>query len=179
MITIFFPPFVLCFSGVFLLCAAAKKPPRKGLPTVFLSMLLIFRFTLFPTPRAGGGIAPAVFALSALRAPLLNLTPLRTVLRFTAHPALFCVNVLGNVALFVPFGAALRAAGKGFRRALTAGALLSLSVEATQLFLPERFTDVDDLLLNLLGTAAGWAAGSVLSHILDRVHQRRLRARGQ
>jgi glycopeptide antibiotics resistance protein len=74
------------------------------------------------------------------------------------------VDVLGNIAVFVPFGAALGAATLIGRRRhfwlwwlgiTAAGLLLSLSVEIAQLAIPSRVTDVDDVLLNTLGTAIG------------------------
>jgi glycopeptide antibiotics resistance protein len=79
-------------------------------------------------------------------------------------------DVLGNLAVFVPFGAALaiatlptRAGGRptctfGKRwwlRIAGTGFLLSLSIELAQLLIPTRATDVDDVILNTLGTAIG------------------------
>ncbi len=75
------------------------------------------------------------------------------------------VDVLGNIAVFVPFGAALGAAtliGVERRRfwpwwlgVSAAGLLLSLFIEIAQLAIPSRVTDVDDVILNTVGTAAG------------------------
>ena len=76
--------------------------------------------------------------------------------------------MLGNVAVFVPFGAALGAAtlpGRGSRTrrrfwpwwlgVTGAGLLLSLFIEIAQLAIPSRVTDVDDIILNTLGAASG------------------------
>lgn len=75
------------------------------------------------------------------------------------------VDVLGNVAVFVPFGAALGAATLTRRRSrrfwpwwlsvTAAGLLLSLFIEIAQLAIPSRVTDIDDVILNTLGTAVG------------------------
>jgi glycopeptide antibiotics resistance protein len=82
------------------------------------------------------------------------------------------VDGLGNVAAFVPLGAALavatlpkRAAAGGQTRSdrrrwlivVAAGFLLSLSIELAQLAIPTRATDVDDVILNTLGAAVGAA----------------------
>jgi glycopeptide antibiotics resistance protein len=82
------------------------------------------------------------------------------------------VDVLGNIAVFVPLGAALAVATLPTRAATgqrtrsdkrrwlaigAAGFLLSLSIELAQLAIPTRATDVDDVILNTLGTAIGAA----------------------
>jgi glycopeptide antibiotics resistance protein len=77
-------------------------------------------------------------------------------------------DVLGNIVLFLPVGAALaglvRVAPnrRRFWIVLALGGALSLTIEVTQLALPTRSTDVDDLLFNILGTAAG--AGLLIWH---------------
>jgi glycopeptide antibiotics resistance protein len=103
-----------------------------------------------------------------------KIRPLRSLLqspnlrsRQAARNYLF-VDVLGNVAVFVPFGAALGAATLPSRGSRTrrrfwswwlgvtgAGLLLSLFIEIAQLAIPSRVTDVDDIILNTLGAASG------------------------
>ena len=93
-------------------------------------------------------------------------SPVRAIRR-SAQSYLF-IDVLGNVAVFVPFGAALAAATlpgsrkrrrSGFWRwwlkMCLAGLALSLFIEIGQLAIPGRVTDVDDVILNALGTAIG------------------------
>ncbi len=80
------------------------------------------------------------------------------------------VDVLGNIAVFIPLGMALAAAtfparpdgrqARRFRvrwwlRIVITGFLLSLSIELIQLVIPSRATDIDDVILNTLGTAIG------------------------
>ena len=80
------------------------------------------------------------------------------------------VDALGNLAVFVPLGMTLAAATWPLRRGqnpaprpsrrwwlriVAAGCLFSLSIELIQLFIPGRATDVDDVILNTLGTAVG------------------------
>jgi glycopeptide antibiotics resistance protein len=88
-----------------------------------------------------------------------------------------CVDLLGNVAVFMPLGVGLaallhrsarltmhrpRAVRPGSRRAtlvlcILGGALLSSSIEAVQYTMPTRAADLTDLALNSLGTALGAA----------------------
>jgi glycopeptide antibiotics resistance protein len=80
------------------------------------------------------------------------------------------VDVLGNLLMVVPFGAALaaatfppRAEGRVARnlgsrwwfRNIAVGFLFSVGIELTQLLVPRRTTDVDDVILNTLGTTVG------------------------
>lgn len=65
------------------------------------------------------------------------------------------VNIVGNVAIFIPFGFAVRLVSRrGIIFSTAAGAALSLFVEICQIPMP-RYTDVDDLLLNTAGALIG------------------------
>ncbi|MEW1904205.1 MULTISPECIES: VanZ family protein [unclassified Streptomyces] len=131
-------------------------------------------------PPAGPGGGRAVFGLVALLAlvPFLLITlshgygtenrisavPFREILDASAHADVdlsdvAAVNLVGNVLLLVPFGAAAAFVWPGRRRvlktALTAAAL-SLTVEVAQYALSlGRVTSVDDVLLNTSGAALG------------------------
>jgi glycopeptide antibiotics resistance protein len=99
--------------------------------------------------------------------------------RRAARAYLF-VDVFGNIAVFVPFGAALAVAACSRRSSsrpgarcglwiVAAGMLLSLSIELIQLTIPGRASDVDDVILNTLGTAIGvLAAWGFLKLMCDR-----------
>jgi glycopeptide antibiotics resistance protein len=93
-------------------------------------------------------------------------SPVRAIRR-SAQSYLF-IDALGNVAVFMPFGAALATATllgsrkkrrSGFwgwwLKVSLAGLALSLFIEIGQLAIPGRVTDVDDVILNTLGTAFG------------------------
>jgi VanZ family protein len=97
--------------------------------------------------------------------PLQNLESPSAALRRSARTYLF-VDVLGNVAVFVPFGAALTTAAyltwptrrRAWRMLLPvigAGLVLSLLIEIAQMAIPSRVTDIDDVILNTFGTAVG------------------------
>jgi hypothetical protein len=72
-------------------------------------------------------------------------------------------DVLGNVALFLPFGLAGWRTLSGRRgrlwTVLAGAALVSLAVESLQLALPARRTSTTDLAVDVLGAACGAAVG--------------------
>ena len=71
------------------------------------------------------------------------------------------LNVLLNIALFVPLGVLLPLLWKPFRKwyaALGAGFGVSLLIELAQLFTGSGMCDVDDLFTNTLGAMLGWCA---------------------
>lgn len=94
-----------------------------------------------------------------------NLEPLRTVrLYFDMTNGLSyasrLVNLLGNVAVFAPFGILLPLAVTGYRsfiRLTLLSALGILVLELLQMLLHVGSLDIDDLLLNLLGVWTGYA----------------------
>jgi len=73
----------------------------------------------------------------------------------------FLIDVLGNILIFVPLGTGLAGIWPGnnrrqtIRRAAILGLLVSLTIELIQLTIPTRFTDVDDLIFNTVGTMLG------------------------
>jgi VanZ family protein len=90
------------------------------------------------------------------------------------------VDVLGNIAVFVPFGIAIamatfprptrkKGAGgrrhfgtRGWLRVAGIGGLFSLGIEVAQLFMKTRATDIDDVILNTTGALIGAAIFSFL-----------------
>lgn len=86
------------------------------------------------------------------------------------------VNVLGNVAMFVPVGL-LAVIGLGLRAgtATLLGMALSTSVEAAQ-YLLGRVADIDDVLLNTTGTLVGALAAVGLATLASAASRRRARS---
>jgi hypothetical protein len=66
-------------------------------------------------------------------------------------------DVLINILLFVPLGAALARAGVPRVRCVLGGALLSAGVEFAQVFIPGRDPSLGDMLSNTVGAALGVA----------------------
>lgn len=93
-----------------------------------------------------------------------NLTPLKEIRRFLTHAdvlgwrAVF-LNIVGNMAAFMPFGFFLPEIWSRVDRWYTTTllrAVFSLCIETTQLVFRVGSFDVDDLLLNTIGALAGY-----------------------
>lgn len=78
---------------------------------------------------------------------------------YRANARIAVVNLVGNVAMFVPFGAFLPAMWPKLQKAWKAicvGFLCIISVELLQLFSLLGKCDVDDVLLNMVGIILGY-----------------------
>lgn len=64
-------------------------------------------------------------------------------------------DVLVNILLFLPFGAALTVTGVPLSRCVLGGALLSAGVEFAQLYIPGRDPSLGDVVSNTLGSGLG------------------------
>ena len=100
------------------------------------------------------------FDASALK---INLIPLRFIYDllwgcYVGHPMSALINIVGNVAVFVPFGFLLSLLwrGAGWRKAVFVSAAASLCIELCQLPQIARATDIDDIILNTLGGFLGY-----------------------
>ncbi len=93
-----------------------------------------------------------------------NLIPFREILRFWNYRDVLgtravILNLLGNVIGFMPFGALLPVMVRGLRRVwrtVLAGFGFSVLVEVSQLIFQVGCFDVDDMILNTLGTFFGY-----------------------
>lgn len=112
--------------------------------------------------------------------PRTNLEPFKTIKTMLAvgmaynmpetnhlHVAIVYINLLGNLLIFTPvsfLSAFLFKEPKDYKSIL-AGFSLSFCIELVQLFLITRSFDVDDLILNTLGTIPGVLAFKLLTLI--------------
>lgn len=108
-----------------------------------------------PRPLARLSVAAAALFIAAF-----TLLPSRGPVVTPASWCLFCgeqwvPDVLLNVALFAPLGAALAAVGMRPRPAVLMGAMLSACIELAQVWIPGRDPSVRDVLSNTLGAGLG------------------------
>jgi glycopeptide antibiotics resistance protein len=98
----------------------------------------------------------------------MSFVPFRTIGTQLSHglERYEAIQLLGNVALFVPFGFVLPAGVRTCRRlwvTLVVAAGLSVLIETMQALLPGHTTDIDDVILNTAGAVLGFFAFSLIS----------------
>jgi glycopeptide antibiotics resistance protein len=121
-------------------------------------------------PRALAAVALAAYlglllwlTLAALptERPVPNVVPFRSIAVFCARGGSdFLVNIVGNLAAFVPLGLLVPMSRRRPTSALgmlLLGASLSAAIEAAQFASGNRVADADDVILNAAGTLAGYA----------------------
>lgn len=84
----------------------------------------------------------------------------------------FIMNMLGNTLMFIPWGFGrplLWKKQKKFVHALFGALLLTLFIESVQLFSYNRTVDIDDIILNALGSLTGWVLYVVVARIFPKI----------
>lgn len=126
-----------------------KKSLRTGLWTLLiLYLLVLLRITVF---RSDFGSHPLFTDGEILWIPFVNLYRIMTI-SFGRFLYLF----IGNLIWFVPLGLVLPALIPCGKKVVGYGFLLSLAIEFSQLMFGTGYTEVEDLILNTLGTAIGY-----------------------
>lgn len=105
--------------------------------------------------------------------PIRNIIPFRTMLAATrASWKIFAINNVGNVVVMMPVGVLLPASFPSVswsgRKVILAGFALSLAIESLQWLSGRRSSDVDDLILNTLGSWLGLAISLRLMRMRGR-----------
>ncbi|MGI5839539.1 MAG: VanZ family protein [bacterium] len=141
---------------------------RAGKTLLWLLFILylawLARLTVFRYPPALLWRQMLGIDATALRLRLMygcNLVPLRTISAYlfrATNMAVARVNLIGNVAVFVPFGfvAPLLLPSLTGKRLAAAAAAGSLGLELAQFVTGAGSFDVDDILLNTLGAGIGF-----------------------
>lgn len=86
-----------------------------------------------------------------------NLVPFTEILRYEIGSDLFYYNVLGNIIVFIPFGLIVAdyVKSKNIWPALIISAIVSITIEFVQINIGRSF-DVDDIILNVVGSIIGY-----------------------
>ncbi len=157
-------PWMAAFSAVYIPARllALRKPSRLSHEAALYLLWMTVAVILSQTLSADGKVTGFSFSpASALNPNLYNYIPFYFVKRLIAlvgksgfYGFLF-INVVGNVAIFLPVGFCARwAYSFGILKATLFGAAFSLFVELCQIP-TNRNTDIDDLILNTAGALAG------------------------
>lgn len=91
--------------------------------------------------------------------PEINLVPFKDGLE---------ISSILNIIFFMPFGFLLPTLWRKYRKLLPTlyqGILFSLIIEISQMFVLYRITDIDDLIMNTIGTICGWCVFNIMSKI--------------
>lgn len=125
---------------------------------IYINLAVIIRFTFFPMSKVNGHIQPLIFDIATAFPFRVNLIPLVNLFDYDSKRDLL-LNVIGNMAMFIPSGIVLPLVYKRldtFWKVLVTGAGISLCIEIIQLPFSVRATDIDDLILNTIGVIMGY-----------------------
>ena len=137
---------------------------------VYVCLVVVARFVFFPLSLVDGHVQPLPFDSARILPFWLNFEPLVHLFDYEVRSEAW-INLIGNMAMFVPLGIVWPAVFKELRTpiaALAAGAGFSLLIELAQLPLYDHATDIDDLLLNTLGFAIGYAIYALVRRLRRR-----------
>ena len=147
-----------------------KRRIRIGGAFLFFCYLLALTYFLFFSEGFGRASAGREYAY--------NLHPFREIRRFWVYReklgmfAVIC-NLAGNVAGFIPFGMILPVIWRktdSFFRIMLLGFEFSLCVEIIQLVWKVGSFDVDDLILNTLGSVIGYLLFSLCNVVRRKIY---------
>ena len=152
-----------------------KKYSNNHYQVLFMKILLglyavVLIFIVFFTPNR---------YRSYNRLPPVYIIPLQTTIsglhrtlgeHFWPYWMGYIGNLAGNVLLFVPMGFLLKAldSTRSTRHIVLLGTLISISIELLQFIFKIGVCDIDDVLLNTLGTLCGVGLWSIGKKIMDR-----------
>lgn len=125
---------------------------------MYINLAVIIRFTFFPMSHIDGRVQPLIYDAATAFPFRINLIPFVKLFEYNNRKDLL-LNVIGNTAMFIPSGIVLPIIYRklnNFWKVIAAGAMMSLCIEIIQLPFRVRASDVDDLILNVLGVAIGY-----------------------
>ena len=137
-----------------LFCLVWKISRRK---TVFIILLAIY---------AGALIAFAFFH-GTIQEYTYNLVPFAALFAY-GKKSVYLLQMMVNIAMFIPFGVMLEIAGADVKKSVLTGFILSLGIEAFQLILMRGVCDIDDLIMNTIGTLIGFLLTTVIKRLRKR-----------
>ena len=141
------------------ICAIRNKKVNwkyeAKLLTVYICFVVIARIVYFPMHRVDGRIVSLFLDTDRIFPLWSNLIPI--VHLFDVYDG-WQINIIGNVAMFIPVGLAWPFCFKKLDtlgKTVLAGAAFPLFIELFQLPFYDRCSDVDDFILNTVGILIG------------------------
>ena len=152
-----------------------RTTPRQKVGWVlFILYLCLLAYFMFFSESFGRTEADREYAY--------NLVLFKEISRYFRHYdvlgfSLFMINIVGNIAAFIPFGFILPIISRRSRlwyNTVMFGFIWSLTLETLQLIFKVGSFDVDDMLLNTLGAAAGYLCYRLVQWTRCKLRKRRL-----
>ena len=134
---------------------------------MYINLAVIIRFVFFPMDKVDGQVQPLIFDIATVYPFRVNLVPLVNLFDYDNKRDLL-LNVIGNVAMFIPSGIVLPIIYKrldSFIKVILAGGGISLCIEIIQLPFSVRATDIDDLILNTIGVIVGYGIYALIRYV--------------
>lgn len=100
----------------------------------------------------------------------INIIPFKEITRYEIGSTLFFYNVIGNIALFIPFGYFMsdKLKAKKTTHIIIISAIISLTAELIQYKIGRAF-DIDDVLLNVTGAIIGYFVYRIIQQIKHKL----------
>lgn len=149
----------ICWIVARIICARVNKSVNiryeLKLLTIYTCLVVIARYVYFPFELENGHIPPVIFDIHRAYPFKCNFK----ILLFLEQKYVgYKINILGNIAMFIPVGMALPFCYKKLSNIIKVtliGLCWTVFIEISQLPLYQRRTDIDDVLLNTLGVLIG------------------------
>ena len=138
---------------------------------VYVCLVVVVRLTFFPFSKVDGQVQPLLFDSANIVPFRTNFIPFVNLMDYEVRREAL-INVIGNSFLFLPMGIVFPIVYRKLDthgKVIAAGVGFSLCIEILQLPFFDRVTDVDDLILNSLGFAAGYGIYLLVKTIKKKV----------
>jgi glycopeptide antibiotics resistance protein len=137
-----------------LLCFVWKLSRGK---TIFITLLAIYI----------GALLAFTFFHGTLQERACNLIPFVSLFR-SKTKSRYLLQMMVNIAMFTPFGVMLEISGADVKKSVLTGFILSLGIEVFQFILMRGVCDIDDLIMNTIGTLIGLFLTTVIKRLRKR-----------
>ncbi len=140
---------------------------------VYICVVVVARFAFFPFSKVDGEIQPLIYESAKVFPFRINWIPLVNLFDYPEMREIL-INVIGNTAMFIPLGIVWPSVYKGLdshRKVIFSGIGVSLCIEILQLPFYDRVSDIDDLLLNLLGFIIGYLLYLLVKSLKKNIHK--------
>lgn len=135
-----------------------NKERIKTIYIIYLVLLFLFAMKIIGSPNVLKNMRISIKANRDIGLYNLNLIPFKTIIPFIKElPSIYSIrNIFGNIILFIPLGFFPVFLDKSFKNTLLFSTIFILLIEITQLIFYFGYFDIDDFILNLLGSIVGY-----------------------